>query len=289
MKSEIKKGHNVVGKVEPGGEVKRQIILCGHHDSARVCNFLEKNQKLYAFRLILPVIFYSALIIFTVLFILFDASALQWKEFIISAKIISFAGYFFILPMFFYHSRKVSFGAGDNLICSVMSAKIPEIIKNAHGQLKHTRIIFLSTDGEEIGQKGAQAYIRKHKNELKDTKTYVFNMDSIYTVQDLALLKTEINGTKKLNMRLIEETSELSEKIGHRIKTKPIPFIGGGTDAGQFARAGIDAVSLIGISTDLVRKNLTNHTSKDTLEYIDPEAIEIALNMAINFIIEKDR
>jgi len=35
-----KQGMNVIGTIEPKGEVRRQVIISGHHDSARVFNFL---------------------------------------------------------------------------------------------------------------------------------------------------------------------------------------------------------------------------------------------------------
>jgi len=46
-------GYNVSGLIEPAGEVKQQIVVSGHHDSAYVFNFFKKQQKLYAPRIIL--------------------------------------------------------------------------------------------------------------------------------------------------------------------------------------------------------------------------------------------
>jgi len=42
---------NVVGKIEPSGEVKQQIILGGHHDTAYVFSFLERWQNIMLFEL----------------------------------------------------------------------------------------------------------------------------------------------------------------------------------------------------------------------------------------------
>jgi aminopeptidase YwaD len=51
-------GANVIGVMEPGSDVRQQVIICSHHDSTPVCNFLEKRQWAYAFRIVLPMIVY---------------------------------------------------------------------------------------------------------------------------------------------------------------------------------------------------------------------------------------
>jgi hypothetical protein len=87
---------------------------------------------------------------------------------------------------------------------------------------------------------------------------------------------------------ILAEAKSLSDKLGHPIKNKKILFGGGGTDAGQFARADIEALSLIGISTDLIRKDIYYHTSKDIVKNIEDEALEAALSLAQQFILNKD-
>jgi aminopeptidase YwaD len=48
----------VCGIIEPTHQANQQIIVSAHHDSPYICNFLSGNQKLYAFRLFLPFLFY---------------------------------------------------------------------------------------------------------------------------------------------------------------------------------------------------------------------------------------
>ena len=47
-----KKGYNVIGKIEPKGEVKQQIIISGHIDSAYIFNFFVYQPKLYSLRIL---------------------------------------------------------------------------------------------------------------------------------------------------------------------------------------------------------------------------------------------
>lgn len=45
-----RKARNVYGVIEPKAEVKRQIIISGHHDSAPIFNFFIHQPKLYGLR-----------------------------------------------------------------------------------------------------------------------------------------------------------------------------------------------------------------------------------------------
>lgn len=43
-------GRNVLASLEPQGEVRGELMISGHHDSARIFNFLVHQPKLYALR-----------------------------------------------------------------------------------------------------------------------------------------------------------------------------------------------------------------------------------------------
>jgi len=281
-------GCNVIGIQKPQSEVKQQVIICGHHDSTRVCNFLEKRQSLYAFRIIIPVLFLCyAAVASAVASVHVLAGAPFHGFYIVSIFIICF-GFLFILPLLSFYAREGTPGAGDNLVSSVMCAGIAKYIRETKGALRNTRLILLSTDGEEIGQKGSQAFLSHFKGEIEAIKTYVLSIDSIYKEKDLAFLETERNGTVKMPGSLLTEARSLSEKLGYSIKTRKIPVGGGGTDAGQFARKGIETLSLIGISTKLIRKDICYHTSRDVVGNIEPEALEKAFDLLAQFILDKD-
>jgi len=52
-----KLGTNVIGYIEPKEDVTSQIIISGHHDSARIFNFLYKKPKLYNLRVTGSIVF----------------------------------------------------------------------------------------------------------------------------------------------------------------------------------------------------------------------------------------
>lgn len=284
-------GANVVGVIEPSGDVRQQVIVGGHHDSAPVCNFLEKRQWAYAFRIIIPFAFATLANIGAVL-----TAAGAWDDRAeptarLALKIIILAGAVFVVPLIWLNRRDASPGAGDNLVSSLMLVKLAETFRPGDQEtaLRHTRLVLLSTDGEENGQKGALSYTESYRDELRTVKTFVLTLDGLYRLRDLAFLTTETNGMVRLSKSLTEEAVRVASDLGYAAKTGPIPFGGGGTDAGRFARAGVEAASLIAISTRPVRRDIVYHTSRDTVAAIEPEVVEAGLNIAANFILEKDR
>ncbi len=287
---EKRPGANVIGIMEPESEVRQQVILSSHHDSTPVCNFLEKRQWAYAFRIVLPFAFQFAANVGAILM-----SAGLWpgaagNSIRAAFKIIIVSGCFFIIPLFRYYGRDASPGASDNLVSSLMLVKLAELFKTGvAGALSHTRLIFLSTDGEENGQRGSFEYARRHKAELLGLPTFVFTMDTLSRFKDLALLKTDTNGIRRLSAALTDECLKIAAGLGYPVKAIRLPPGGGGTDAGQFARVGIGSASLIGISTCLIRKDIQYHTARDTIDNIEPEAVEAGLNIAANLVLEKDK
>jgi aminopeptidase YwaD len=285
-----KPGANVVGTIEPTSDVRQAIVFCAHHDSSPVCNFFEKLPGAYAFRTFLPVVFYvvatgGAIVASASLF----SGAVAWGG-RPALRIVLAAGVVFVVPVFRYFGREASPGASDNLASSLVLVKLAELVKSGTVlKPKHTRLVFLSVDGEENGQRGSSEFARRHKTELLGLRTFVFNMDTLARLKDLGFLKTDTNGLRRLSAPLTAEGLEIARGLGYLVKAVRFPFGGGGTDAGQFAKIGVDAVSLIGVSTRPIRKDIDYHTTRDTVDRIEPAAVEAGLNIAIHFALAKDK
>ena len=285
-----KPGANVVGTIEPASAVQQAIVFCAHHDSSPVCNFFEKFPRAYAFRTFLPVAFYVVATggaIVASASLLFAANA--WGG-IPALRIVIAAGLVFVVPVFWYFGREASPGASDNLASSLVLVKLAELVKSGTmPKPVHTRLVFLSVDGEENGQRGSSEFARKHKAELLGLRTFVFNMDTLARLKDLAFLETDTNGLRKLSSPLTAGCLEIASGLGYPVKAARFPFGGGGTDAGQFAKIGVEAVSLIGVSTRPIRKDIDYHTSRDIVDNIEPAVIEAGLNISVHFVLAKDK
>ncbi len=286
------KGFNVIGYVEPEGEVKQQIIVSGHHDSAHIFNFFVKHHNLYPFRV------YSAM-----------GGAILMFLYSLFATIYSFfsplpggiEGVFrwlllFLLPFvgqfWFYLNPEGTPGAGDNMAAVSAAYEIGKYFsekKKSGEPLKHTRVIVAAFDCEEEGLRGAKAFIKKHYEELHSMPTYVFNMEILYSRDELIFTTDDINGTVKLSERLADEGVKIAEALGYKVEKSPFGFLNGGTDAGMFARYGIEATNFQGMKIAVHHHSPAYHTPSDTWESVDPGAVEAAIATGIRLIEKKDR
>jgi Zn-dependent M28 family amino/carboxypeptidase len=195
-------------------------------------------------------------------------------------------GLILMLQYFFFVSWDVSPGAGDNLISAAMALRLADHFSNLN--LIHTRLIFLCPDAEESGLRGAREYVKLHRETLQSISTYNINMDSIYRLQDLRFLQSEINGTVPLDEKLGRKCTEIAQALGYDIPSMHMPFGGGSTDAAEFAKAGIPALSIIGLDTTFTSGNVPYHTNFDTVEKIEPEAVLACMQIAEQFIMDID-
>ncbi|MHA1721065.1 MAG: M28 family peptidase [Promethearchaeota archaeon] len=287
-------GYNVFGVIKPSKKVKQRIIIEGHHDSAYVMNFMAnpKLQKMYAPRIFAGLfIFIGTNILLIIIFIL-DIFNIQTDVFRMVISFIILVGAPAVIQFYFFKSNKISPGAGDNLIASMIGVKIAQIFggskKLDNNLLKHTELIIISSDAEESGLRGARAYVKKHIKELKSTPTYVFNIDSLYHTDELSLLTADINGFIKLSSEMADETTLIAKSLGYNIKKGPITWGGGGTDAGEYARFNIEAITLLGMENSPIRDGLVYHTLNDTVDSINPSAVKAVLEIIYRYIFYKE-
>jgi len=102
-------------------------------------------------------------------------------------------------------------------------------------------------------------------------------------------LTSDVNGLVGLSTGMADQCREVARSLGYDTRTVPMVFGGGATDAAEFARAGVEATTLLAMSTDHVREGLTYHTMNDTVDCIEPEAVEASLLIACGYILKKDR
>lgn len=284
-------GINAVGIIEPARDVKQQIIVCGHHDSPYIFNFLSRFEKLAGVRFLLAMLFFIYITVLSMIASFFQLflHAVWYLDGV--PLIAAITGLLFVIPLFFFISNKASPGAGDNLNGSSIALHIGNYFaeQKKHGAaLNNTRLIVLSTDGEEAGHRGARSFVRRHKNELTAIPTIVLNFDSIYNLKNLSVLLRDRHGFQPLSLQTANQCIAVASALGYNLKPINAPF-GSGTDATAFSEGGICATSIIGMPASLFASEYIYHTSKDTVENIAPDAVEAVFNIAINFISQSDQ
>ena len=196
-------------------------------------------------------------------------------------------GFLLIGQMWFFKNKKATPGAGDNLISSSLAIEIGKYY--SQNKLKNTRLIVASFDAEEEGLRGAYAFANKHEQEFKDTPTYLLNIDCPYYLKDLFFLTSDINGSVKMDMDLAEQLVSIAQEKGYPAKHQPIAFLTGGTDAGELAKKGVKATTLMAMPwTNNVRSHVY-HTPKDTIDAIEPESISAIVDIYTEFINRLDK
>ncbi len=276
-----KEGKNVIGYVEPSDDIKQQIIISGHHDSARIFNFFIHQPSLYNLRVTGSIVFVILLTIIS--FIMFFITA-PIVELILT--IILTAGLVLVLQMWFFASKKGTPGAGDNLISSTMAIELGRHFSKH--QLKNTRIIVVSFDAEEEGLRGARAFAKHYKSLLSEYPTTLLNADCVYDLNELFFLTSDINGTVSLDQSLAQELVDIATQEGIETCHKPIAFLTGGTDAGELAKVGVSATTLIGMPWDNNTRSSVYHTPNDTLDAVDPSVIDASIKIFKHYIESKD-
>ncbi len=275
---------NVSAVLEPRGEAHRQLILSGHHDSAQELSFLKGNQKLYGLKILVPDVFRMLAMVSAWVWVVWRLVSGETPPFIPSLKVMLVLGLYFVFTKFFLFGPQATPGAGDNLIASAMLVELARrfALPTRSGQsvLEHTRLIFLSFDAEESGVRGSRAWVREHADLLMAAPTTVLNIDSIYNLCDLQFLVSDLNSHVPLDRSLVNTCIQIAKEMGYSAAPLKMVFGGGATDAAEFARRGVQATTMIAMPATLVRDGLVYHTMRDTVDAIEPGAVEACLAVA---------
>jgi aminopeptidase YwaD len=284
-------GYNVFGSIEPEGTVKQQIVVSAHHDAAYVFQLLAYVPKYYAALI-------NAGILFLLLGFLVSLAATVLAFLHISfpwwISVALMVGGIFQLPLAFFTTGEVSPAAGDNMIAVAIASETARLFHQAKKAdkkpLRHTRLIIASFDAEEAGLRGARAFCLKHAAEMLNTKTYVFNIDTLYKLEDLTFLERDLNGSVKLSLAMAQDCVDIAASLGYPARIAAMPFGAGSTDAAEFGKLGVEAVNMGGISFDINKFNesLVYHTKDDVTESIEPELVEASLKIIRDYILKKD-
>lgn len=272
---------NVSAVLEPRETATKQLVISGHHDAARELIFLNGNQKLYGLKILLPDAFCMLGCLIAWIFWGSQVFSIPTPGWIETAKVVLVMGIWIVFSKFSYFTNNVTPGAGDNLIASSMLIELAEHfhdpVHRGLSKLEHTRLIFVSFDAEEAGLRGSREWVRKHRKELQSLPTTALNIDSIYNLNDLQFLVSDLNNHVRLDKDLAEECVQIAHGLGLQAKTTVMRFGGGGTDAAELVKVGVHATTMLAMSTELVRDGLVYHTMRDTVSAIEPEAVSACL------------
>ena len=263
---------NVIGDIEPTGEVRDTLIVAGHIDSVKEFKWWYRYKQNGAVMTIVASFLISLLGLYSVLaiFIHADWYGYGWWVFALLSPL--------LIVLFDMHGDCVVHGASDNLTGVAMAVEMAKVYSK--DRLKHTRLRIISFGAEEACLRGAWAYSRDHKEQLLKEKAFLFNLDTIKDLEHLTVGSSETNTLvfyKKKNIKLVQDAFAA---VGVPVKT--LPLMVGASDASAFHINGIPAVCVIGM--DSGKLDPTYHTRLDVIENINPLALEAMKKVLIQFI-----
>lgn len=285
-----KNGLNVVARLDPRGTPVQQVILSAHHDSAYEFWYLAHLPWLY-----LLLVFTSTVVNAAVpaLVLAHWIAVALGHGFLTPASLQSMAILLvaFNAPFFFFLTNRGTPGAGDNLIASSMLTCLADHFRGDQTGaplLERTRLLFVSFDAEEAGLRGSRAFARAHAEELKALPTYALNLESLFDVNSLRCLVSDINGSVRLSQAMARQCARVGRKLGYKVGLAPMLYGYGATDAAELAKAGVAATTLIGLNPNFAGGKVTYHTQRDLVEGLQPAAIQAGLDIAKAFVLERE-
>jgi hypothetical protein len=263
---------NVIGDIEPTGEVRDTLIVAGHIDSVKEFKWWYRYKQNGATMTIAACFLISLLGLYSLLGIFIDAEwyGYGWWFFAVLSPV--------LIVLFDMHGDSVVHGASDNLTGVAMAVEMAKVYSKE--RLRHTRLRIISFGAEEACLRGSWAYSRDHKQQLLKEKAFLFNLDTIKDTEHLTIGTSEPNTLvfyKKADIKLVEDAF-----IAAGVPVRKLPFMVGASDASAFRINGIPAICVIGM--DSGKLDPTYHTRLDVIENINPQALEAMKKVLIQFI-----
>lgn len=284
-----KQSMNVIGKLrKPGTQnVKRMLILSGHHDSALEFTWLRYTGYGY---FILTITWMIALVMVLGMCLIQLAGVVAGEVGIVRTGSLGWVVLVYpiapsvIYALFFARGWKnggVVPGAADNLsACGLVAAMCRFLVKNPAYIPEDTEVRFITFGSEEAGVRGSRRYVKRHLEELRRLDARMLNYETIAHPQ-VAILTSETNGTVKNSAEMVKSVVAAAERAGVPYKVQPA-YLGTGSDAGPFSRAGIKATTLLGFN--IQQMVAFYHQERDRPEVLGIEPLLNVLNLTFEWV-----
>jgi hypothetical protein len=247
-----KQSVNVIGTLRKPGttNVKRLLILGGHHDSAPENTWLGLVG--YGFLILWAVWIIGTLTMIAMGIIQF-AGVMAGNPAVIRFGTLGWVLLVFLIApsiifgMTFNRGRKDGGtvpGAADNLSASALAVAMCRfLVQNPSYIPDDAEIRFISFGSEEAGLRGSRRYVARHLDELKRLDARLLNFETV-AHPEIVILTSDVNGTVKNSPEMVKSVIAAAQRAGVPYQVKP-SFIGGGSDAGPFSEADLKAANLL--------------------------------------------
>jgi hypothetical protein len=243
---------NVIGTLRTPGtkNVKRLLIVSGHHDSALENTWLRFLG--YGF-LFLSAIWFIGLIAISAMSIIRLAGLVAGNAGLLRFGTMGWAMLALIIAPSFIYAMFFNMGgdnggtvpgAVDNLSASALAVAMCRFLVNNPAYITAgAEIRFISFGSEEAGLRGSRRYVERHLDELKRMDARLLNFEMV-AYPEICILTSDVNGIVKNSPEMVKGMVAAAERAGIPYTVKSA-YLGIGTDAGPFSRAGLKAATLL--------------------------------------------
>jgi hypothetical protein len=246
-----KQSINVIGTLrKPGAnDVKRLLILSGHHDSAPENTWFRYiGYGLYP----LSATYFIAMALLVVMSIIQLVGLVIGNEAVVNAGTLSWVMLVFplapalVFALFLTRGKKgggIVPGAADNLsACGTVVAMCRFLVRNPSNIPEDTEIRFITFGSEEAGLRGSMRYVERHLDELKRLDTHVLNYE-IVAYPEISIIVSDVNRTVRNSSEIINRIVAAAQRANVPYKLGP-SGTGAGVDAVPFNRKGLKGATL---------------------------------------------
>ena len=291
-----KTSSNVFGIIKPIGDVKFRVIFEGHTDSAKEMNIASYPPKSRKWIAIIGLYFLAHTIIFSIwkfifqivggpMIIFYDAGAIFWTL----IDLIYFLSLIVIFPFFIwilkgFLGKTVVLGANDNLAGSAVSLAIGKYL--SQNKPKHVEVWIVSQGSEEIGDKGAGAFVKKYGEQGLLDNSYTVVLECCGAAEAMAIIERDMHRAiydKDVNDLLEEAYNQVKEQDPKILKLKRVNLKIGACDACQYIHEGFKASAMFGVEGEK-NKAVNWHSVKDAPENIEKKVLKDFLEVCLKFV-----
>jgi hypothetical protein len=276
--------HNVIGEINPKKDWKQTIMFSGHLDSAYQFNLNRFMPKTFGFYLI----GYPAIV---VIFMFVALSFFITKFFGISGLVFNIVGIVLavlIIPMsfvlLFFKTLWPVMGAMDNLSgIAILQGIASSLRKNPDLLPNHTKILLIGFGSEEAGLRGSKYWVKQHRKKYTEQPFYFINFDTVAKKNAFNVFSRELTMGVKYNPVIVEKVIEAAKNLDINVKKTILPF--GATDAAALVQSGLkNGTTIEALNMENPETLKIYHTVDDTADEVEPQALEKARDIAMEFI-----
>ena len=291
-----KSSSNVFGIIKPTGEIKFRIIFEGHTDSAKEMNIASYPQKLRKWIAILGLYFLVHTIIFSLWkfisqiigepsIILYDSAILSWTI----IDLVYFLSLIVIYPFFIwilkgFLGKTVVLGANDNLAATAVALSLGKHLNQ--NRPKNVEVWVGSQGSEEVGDKGAGAFVKKYGGLGLLDNSYTVVLEGCGAAEAMAIIESDMHRAiydKEVNNLLDEAYKAVKIENPEILMLKKVNLKIGATDACQYIHKGYKASALYG-AEEKKNKAINWHSVNDSPENINKKVLGDFLKVSLKFV-----